>query len=212
MADEVGEWVGAVPHRTVIGGFSQGTVMAYAVGLGSGRPRPAGILALSGFVPEVEGWSPTSPRPAACRSSSPTGRGPGDRGRVRPRGAGAARARRARHHLPRAAERPPDRRADDRRSARVARDGGAAAAALRAVRPTLAVGVPPFLGLDPDSMWTCLVSWKASRPSRPSSRPRPDCLKPPNGPASLSVSGSLIQTVPARARACSGPSSPGRAV
>ena len=46
------------------------------------------------------------------------------------------------------------------------------------------------------SMWTCLVSWKASRPSRPSSRPSPDCLKPPNGPASLSVSGSLNQTVP----------------
>lgn len=34
-------------------------------------------------------------------------------------------------------------------------------------------------------MWTCLVSWKASRPSRPSSRPRPDCLKPPKGPALL---------------------------
>src|SRR5262249_13751796 len=47
------------------------------------------------------------------------------------------------------------------------------------------------------SMWTCFVSWKASRPSRPSSLPRPDCLKPPKGPASLSVSGSLNQTVPA---------------
>ena len=29
-------------------------------------------------------------------------------------------------------------------------------------------------------MWTCFVSWKASRPSCPSSRPKPDCLKPPN--------------------------------
>ena len=48
-----------------------------------------------------------------------------------------------------------------------------------------------------DSMWMCLVSWNASSPSCPSSRPRPDCLKPPNGPASLSVSGSLNQTVPA---------------
>ena len=47
------------------------------------------------------------------------------------------------------------------------------------------------------SMCTCFVSWKASRPSWPSSRPRPDCFIPPNGPASLSVSGSLIQTVPA---------------
>jgi phospholipase/carboxylesterase len=43
-------------ERTVIGGFSMGAVMSYSVGLGSGRPRPAGILALSGFVPTVEGW------------------------------------------------------------------------------------------------------------------------------------------------------------
>ena len=35
-----------------------GAVMSYAVGLGSGRPRPAAILALSGFVPTVEGWEP----------------------------------------------------------------------------------------------------------------------------------------------------------
>jgi phospholipase/carboxylesterase len=44
--------------RTVIGGFSQGGVMSYAVGLGAGRPRPAGILAMSCFVPTVEGWEP----------------------------------------------------------------------------------------------------------------------------------------------------------
>lgn len=44
--------------RTVIGGFSMGAVMSYAVGLGPGRPRPGGILALSGFVPTVEGWRP----------------------------------------------------------------------------------------------------------------------------------------------------------
>lgn len=41
---------------TVVGGFSQGTVMSYALGLGAGRPSPAGILALSGFVPTVDGW------------------------------------------------------------------------------------------------------------------------------------------------------------
>ena len=41
---------------TVIGGFSQGTVMSYAVSLGAGRPRPAGVLALSGFMPTVEGF------------------------------------------------------------------------------------------------------------------------------------------------------------
>jgi phospholipase/carboxylesterase len=44
--------------RTVLGGFSQGGVMSYAVGLGAGRPRPAGILAMSCFVPTVEGWEP----------------------------------------------------------------------------------------------------------------------------------------------------------
>lgn len=43
-------------ERTILGGFSQGAVMAYAVGLGAGRPSPAGILAMSGFVPVVEGW------------------------------------------------------------------------------------------------------------------------------------------------------------
>jgi phospholipase/carboxylesterase len=42
--------------RTVIGGFSMGAVMSYAVSLGEGRPSPAGIVALSGFVPTVEGW------------------------------------------------------------------------------------------------------------------------------------------------------------
>jgi phospholipase/carboxylesterase len=46
-----------IPHeRTVLGGFSQGSVMAYALSLGAGRPRPAGILALSGFLPEVDGF------------------------------------------------------------------------------------------------------------------------------------------------------------
>ncbi len=42
--------------RTIIGGFSMGAVMSYAVGLGAGRPKPAAILALSGFVPTVDGW------------------------------------------------------------------------------------------------------------------------------------------------------------
>jgi phospholipase/carboxylesterase len=45
------------PARTVLGGFSQGAVMTYALGLGEGRPRPAALIALSGFVPTVEGFS-----------------------------------------------------------------------------------------------------------------------------------------------------------
>ena len=32
-----------------------GAVMSYALGLGAGRPAPAGILAMSGFMPTVEG-------------------------------------------------------------------------------------------------------------------------------------------------------------
>ena len=42
--------------RVVLGGFSQGAVMSWALGLGVGRPRPAAIVALSGFLPEVEGF------------------------------------------------------------------------------------------------------------------------------------------------------------
>jgi phospholipase/carboxylesterase len=47
---------GVAHDRTVLGGFSQGSVMSYALGLGAGRPRPAGIMALSGFLPRVDGF------------------------------------------------------------------------------------------------------------------------------------------------------------
>ena len=50
--------------RTVLGGFSQGTVMSYATGLGAGRPLPAGIIALSGFIPTVEPWRMRDDLPA----------------------------------------------------------------------------------------------------------------------------------------------------
>jgi phospholipase/carboxylesterase len=40
----------------VLGGFSQGAVMSYALGLGRGRARPSAIVALSGFVPTVPGF------------------------------------------------------------------------------------------------------------------------------------------------------------
>jgi phospholipase/carboxylesterase len=55
LDDLLGEH-GIAHDRTVLGGFSQGTVMAYALGLGAGRPTPAGVLALSGFMPTVEGF------------------------------------------------------------------------------------------------------------------------------------------------------------
>jgi phospholipase/carboxylesterase len=43
-------------EKTVIGGFSQGAAVACAVALGRGRPRPAGLLMMSGFFPMVRGW------------------------------------------------------------------------------------------------------------------------------------------------------------
>lgn len=54
--DETLAEAGVPPERLVLGGFSQGAVMSYALGLGTERPRPAAILAMSGFVPRVEGF------------------------------------------------------------------------------------------------------------------------------------------------------------
>jgi len=54
--DGLAERTGVPIGRTVLGGFSQGAVMAWAMGLGPGRPRPAGILAMSGFIPTVPGF------------------------------------------------------------------------------------------------------------------------------------------------------------
>jgi len=56
--DELWERTGIGPERTVLGGFSMGSVMSYALGLAATRPAPAGIMAFSGFVPTVEGWEP----------------------------------------------------------------------------------------------------------------------------------------------------------
>ena len=56
--DKLWERSGVPPERTVLGGFSMGSVMSYALGLGDDRPAPAGIMAFSGFVPVVESWEP----------------------------------------------------------------------------------------------------------------------------------------------------------
>jgi phospholipase/carboxylesterase len=62
--EAAGEWLDSLPHeRIVLGGFSQGAVMSYALGLGAGRPRPAAVLAFSGFIPEVDGWELDTTRP-----------------------------------------------------------------------------------------------------------------------------------------------------
>jgi phospholipase/carboxylesterase len=55
-ADAALEEAGVEAGRTVFGGFSQGAVMSYSLGLAAARPRPAGILAMSGFIPRVDGF------------------------------------------------------------------------------------------------------------------------------------------------------------
>jgi phospholipase/carboxylesterase len=57
--DELWQRTGIAPERTVLGGFSMGSVMSYALSLGHDRPAPAGVLAFSGFIPTVEGWTPS---------------------------------------------------------------------------------------------------------------------------------------------------------
>jgi phospholipase/carboxylesterase len=47
-------------EKVVLGGFSQGAVMSWAMSLGPGRARPAAVVAMSGFLPRVERW-PLSP-------------------------------------------------------------------------------------------------------------------------------------------------------
>jgi phospholipase/carboxylesterase len=59
LHDTLWDRTGLTPAGTVLGGFSMGTVMSYALGLGADRPAPAGILAFSGFVPTVTGWEPS---------------------------------------------------------------------------------------------------------------------------------------------------------
>lgn len=57
-------FVDGLPHeRIVLGGFSQGAVMSFAVGLGEGRPRPAALICFSGFIPRVDGWKLDATRP-----------------------------------------------------------------------------------------------------------------------------------------------------
>ncbi|MDQ6811920.1 MAG: phospholipase [Actinomycetota bacterium] len=54
--EELWRRTGITPERTVLGGFSMGSVMSYALGLGEDRPAPAGVMAFSGFIPSVEDW------------------------------------------------------------------------------------------------------------------------------------------------------------
>jgi phospholipase/carboxylesterase len=58
LHDRLWDETGIEPSRTVLGGFSMGTVMSYAMALGADRPPVAGVLAFSGFIPIVDGWQP----------------------------------------------------------------------------------------------------------------------------------------------------------
>jgi phospholipase/carboxylesterase len=59
--EALARWLHELPRPLVLGGFSQGAVMAYALTLARGRKRSAALLAFSGFLPEVDGlkleWS-----------------------------------------------------------------------------------------------------------------------------------------------------------
>ncbi len=72
--DELWRDTGIGTERTVLGGFSMGSVMSYALGLAGERPAPAGILAFSGFIPTVEGWEPSLADRAALRAFIAHGR------------------------------------------------------------------------------------------------------------------------------------------
>jgi phospholipase/carboxylesterase len=51
------EFLDGLPYeRLVLGGFSQGCAMAYALALYRGRRRPDALLAMSGFIPRVDGY------------------------------------------------------------------------------------------------------------------------------------------------------------
>lgn len=73
--DALWERTGIAPARTILGGFSMGSVMSHATGLGPGRPVVAGILGMSGFIPTVEGWSPEPAPRTATRVLNVHGRG-----------------------------------------------------------------------------------------------------------------------------------------
>ena len=54
--EALGQLLDGLQQPLVLGGFSQGAVMSYALGLGRGREkRPAALVPLSGFMPVVDG-------------------------------------------------------------------------------------------------------------------------------------------------------------
>jgi phospholipase/carboxylesterase len=54
--EELPTELGFPPDRLVVGGFSQGCAMSYALALGPAPARPKALIALSGFIPRVDGF------------------------------------------------------------------------------------------------------------------------------------------------------------
>ena len=122
LHDRLWEESGIGPERTVLGGFSMGAVMSYAMALSAERPAVAGILAFSGFVPTVEGWEPSLADRTDTRAFISHGRRDPVIGvEFAERARDAARGRRPRRHLPRVRAGPPDRPRAPARSRYLAR-------------------------------------------------------------------------------------------
>ena len=51
--DDLPERIGVPEEKIILGGFSQGCVMAYAMALAAHRTPPAALLAMVGFIPHV---------------------------------------------------------------------------------------------------------------------------------------------------------------
>jgi phospholipase/carboxylesterase len=64
------EALGVPIRQIVLGGFSMGAVMSYSLALGPGRGTPAGVLAMSGFIPTVEGLERAAGLPVAITHGS----------------------------------------------------------------------------------------------------------------------------------------------
>lgn len=56
--EQIWDSTGIGPEQTVLGGFSMGAVMSYAMAFSPDRPQVAGVLALSGFIPTLDDWQP----------------------------------------------------------------------------------------------------------------------------------------------------------
>lgn len=78
--DDQLERIAVGPERAVLGGFSMGAVMSFALAFDEQRPKPAGVLALSGFIPVLEdgSWAPD----LAARNDTPVFIGHGERDMV----------------------------------------------------------------------------------------------------------------------------------